>query len=410
MKSAIKGAVTGWRGSTFDFTSWFGRTFWGVDNSELATNETIFSVVSRLSNSLASLPLKMYQNYDVAFTQTSDVLLNVPNPNITSFEFIRGMETIRNQTGNAYALIERDMRGETMNLWLLDPTYVEPVFDTDNRELWYQVIGDKGTYYVHNMDMLHVKHIVSAGSVKGINPIKVLTNTSDFDRAVREFSLSEMESAKNSFILKYNANVDPEKRQRVIEDFKRFYQENGGVLFQEPGVEITPIDKQFIAADILASERLTRSRVANVYNIPSVMLNDTEALSYANNEQLMRMYVQMTLMPIVRQYEHEFNKKLLSQTQRKGGFYFKFNVNALLRGDTATQMEAYFKGVRSGLYKPNEIRAWEDLPPEPEGDKLYLSGDLYPMDLDPTLRQRPNTSGNKDTSKGGENDGQAQNQ
>ncbi|MBH8609113.1 phage portal protein, partial [Thermoactinomyces sp. CICC 10521] len=257
IRRAINGAISGWKGENFDFTNWMGRTFWGIDNSTLATNETIFSVITRLSNSLASLPLKLYRNYDLASNQAADVLINGPNPNMTSFEFIRNLETTRNEKGNAYTLIERDIRGQVARLTPLNPDYVEPVFDTDTAELWYQVIGNKGTYYFYNMDILHFKHIIGSGGVKGISPLKVLTNTNDFDKAVRDFSLKEMQSAPNSFILKYAANVDMDKRQRVIDDFKRFYQDNGGILFQEPGVEIDPIERKFIAADIFTSERIT---------------------------------------------------------------------------------------------------------------------------------------------------------
>src|SRR5690348_12787826 len=107
---AVKGAALGWSGAGFNFTNWFGRTFWGVDNSTLATNETIFSVVSRLANSVSSLPLKLYRNYDIVSNSSSEVLLNSPNPNTTSFEFIRNIETMRNEKGNAYALIQRDIR------------------------------------------------------------------------------------------------------------------------------------------------------------------------------------------------------------------------------------------------------------------------------------------------------------
>lgn len=394
LKNSVKMAVAVWKGQGFDFSKWFGRTFWGADNSTLATNETIFSVISRLANSMASLPLKLYQNYDSVTNAASDVLINSPNPNMTSFELIRNLETARNETGNSYAIIERDIRGQVSRITPLISTYVEPVLERESQELWYQVIGENGTYYFHNMDVLHFKHIVGSGGLKGINPIKVLTNTNDFDKAVREFSLKEMQSAPNSFILKYSANVDADKRERIINDFKRFYQDNGGILFQEPGVEIDPIERKFIAADIFTSERITRSRVANVFNIPVTMLNDTEGQSYSSNEQLMRMFVQLTLMPIVRQYEQEFNRKLLTPAERKAGFYFKFNVNALLRGDTAAQSDYYTKAIRSGWMKPNEVRQLEDLPPEPEGNKLWVSGDLYPMDMDPSQRKGVNTGEN----------------
>ena len=65
----------------------------------------------------------------------------------------------------------------------------------------------------------------------------MLKNTLEYDKAVQEFSLSEMQK-KDSFILQYAVNVSPDIREKVIADFKRFYAENGGILFQEPGVTV----------------------------------------------------------------------------------------------------------------------------------------------------------------------------
>nr|WP_242237975.1 phage portal protein [Bacillus cereus group sp. BfR-BA-01316] len=398
MKRAVSGAVAGWKGQTYDFSSWLGRTFWGVDNSKLANNETIFSVVSRLSNIIASLPIKMYKNYDLESNSASDVLINGPNQNMTSFELIRNMETARNETGNTYGLIERDIRGQVSRITPLISTYVEPVLEQESKELWYQVIGDGGTYYFHNLDVLHLKHIVSSQGLKGINPIKVLTNTIDFDKAIREFSLKEMQSAPNSFIVTYGANIDKDKRKEVIDDFKRFYQDNGGILFQEPGVTIDQLERKYIAADTFTSERITRSRVANVFNVPVTFLNDNEGQSYGSNEQLMQQFVQLTLMPIIRQYEQEFNRKLLTPAERKAGFYFKFNVGALLRGDTAARNTLYHGGLRDGWLTRNDVRRWEDLPPIPgKADELWISGDMYPLDMDPAERKGVSTSGKQTT-------------
>lgn len=389
IKRKVFTAYAKWQGKQFDFSSWAGRTFWGIDNSTLATNETIYSVVTRLSNSMATLPLKLYQNYDMANNNASDTLINNPNPNMTGFEFIRSLEVSRDEKGNGYALIGRNARNQIRKLTPIVPDYVVPVLEQETKELWYEVTGlDGNRYYFHNMDIIHVKHIVGSNSLKGISPIDVLKNTIQFDRSVKEFSLKEMEGASSSFVIKYDANVDPEKRQRIIEDFKRFYKDNGGILFQEPGVEIDELGRKYVAADILTTERITRSRVANVYNIPSTMLNDTEGQSYSSNEQLMRMFVDLTLMPIVRQYEQEFNRKLLSNAERKSGFYFKFNTKALLRADTATQGNYYSQAIRNGWMTADEVRAKEDEPPMGgNAAKLHISGDLYPIDMDPKDRK-----------------------
>ena len=45
-----------------------------------------------------------------------------------------------------------------------------------------------------------------------------------------------------------------------------------------------------------------------------------------------------------------------------------------------TRGEFYTKGVRTGLFAPNEVRAWEELPPMPGGEYLYVSRDMVRID------------------------------
>lgn len=396
---AYAGASIGWKGSTWDFSNWFGRSFWGIDNSQLATNETIFSVISRLANTISALPIKLHQNYDVIQNEVSDVLINEPNQNMSSYDLLNALEVSRDETGNGYAIILRDIRLQPSEIIPLDPSCVTEFINKDDGLIWYQVQSERGTMFVANTDMLHVKHIRGPARIRGLSPLKVLANTIRYDKAVQEFSLSEMEK-KESFVLKYAANLDKEKRDAVIADFRRFYAENGGILLQEPGVEITEMKKQYFTSDTLASERITRSRVANVFNIPVSFLNDVDGGTSASNEQQMIQFVNMTLLPIVRQYEHEFNRKLLTKADRKQGMYFKFNLGGLLRGDTAARTNFYQAMLRSGAMKPDEVRMLEDLAPMGGmADKLWISGDLYPQEMDPSLRK--STAATTSTVEGG---------
>lgn len=368
-----------------NLNSWLGRTFWGVDNSQLATNETIFSVITRLSNTLSSLPFKLYDNFDVANTNLAD-LLTEPNQNMTGWDFINKLEVSRNEHGNAYAVILRDARQQPIALLPVQNEVVSPRIDNDTGELWYEVRTDRETAYVHNMNILHLKHITGANRVEGISPLKVLKNALLYDKAVQEFSLSEMEK-KESFLLKYGANISEEKQQQVVDNFRRFYAENGGILFQEPGVEITEMKKSFNATDTANSEKITRARVANVFNVPLSFLNEQGA-GFASNEQAMTQFAQLTLTPIVSQYEKEFNRKLLTKAQRLQGMYFKFNLNSLLRADTAVRSNFYQQGIRNGWFTQNEVRQLEDLPPKDlqAANNLWISGDLYNIETSPSER------------------------
>lgn len=384
----------------YDFSPWKNKNFWGVINNTLETNETIFSAITKLSNSMASLPLKLYENYKVVNNDVSELLTVSPNNSMSSFDFINQIETCRNEKGNAYVLIERDVFAQPEKLYLINPDVVQMAIENNSKELFFMIHAATGNeLVVHNTDMLHFKHIVASNMVQGVSPIDVLKNTMDFDNALREFNLAEMQKPE-SFILKYGTNVSKEKREDVLSDFKSFYEENGGILFQEPGVEIDPLPKKYVSEDMVASENLTRERVANVFQLPAVFLNTKGGTNFTKNEELNRFYLQHTLLPIIKQYEEEFNRKLLTKNDRQKGQYFKFNVKSLLRADSATQAEVYFKAVRSGYYGINEIREWEDLPPVEGGDKPMISGDLYPIDT--PVEQRNTTKGGDNNANGKE--------
>lgn len=375
------------------FIKWFSPTniFTRLNANALASNETIFAAVSRLSNSIGSMPIKLLDKNFRLITNhnVADLVMNQPNPNMTSFDFFRTMETIRDTSGNAYALKDYDENYQVWALWILDSGRVEPVIDKTTRELWYEIKPEDGpTYYAHNLEVIHVKHIHGYG-YKGISPIEVLKGTSEFDRKIREKSLDQIESAITAgFILKLAGSINKEKRKEILDNFKQFYKDNGGVLIQEMGTEIDPITRTFIDTKLFDVEKITRARVANVYNIPLHLLGEVSGVQMSAVEQMDLGYVQGTLVPIVRQYEQELNRKLLTVEERRRGWYFKFNTNALLRGDMKTRGEFYFKGIRSGWFKPNEVRALEDLSPEKGGDKLYMSKDLFPIGDDE--RGKPN--------------------
>lgn len=379
-----------WSGKAFNFTDWFGKNLNGSKQHTLETNETVFSVITRLSNTLASLPLKELQKRKEVDNSVSNLLKHVPNENMTSYDFINRLETDRNTYGNGYAIIERDIYNAPKSLIPINPLDVEPMINRDDHALWYHVTSAlfNLNVYVFNQDIIHVKHITGASRYAGISPLDVLKGALDFDNAVKEFSLGEM-SRKDSFILKYGANVSEEKQQQVIDMFKKYYDSNAGVLFQEPGVEINSIDRNFVSADLKNEDDITDKRIANAFNVPLQFLNASSGGTFSSNEQLMTQFVQMTLTPIVRQYEQEFEKKLLTTEELTAGSYFKFNMNSLLRGDMQARANFYQIMRRNGVYTTNDILDLEDLPESSDefADKLFVSGDLYPIDMDPTQRK-----------------------
>lgn len=353
----------------------------------LEHNELIFSVITRLANTISSMPVRLYHNYKEVTDGVGNLVNGSANPTFSSFDLLNKTEVSRDETGNGIILIERDVRMQPVALWPIPPRYVTPFIDRENREIWYEITGINQNMMVNSSDVIHVKHITGASRIWGISPLKVLHGALDFDNAVQEFSINEM-SKKDSFKVKYDANVDDELRENVIDGFRNFIAENGGVLFQEPGVEIDEIQHSFNSGNVSDTDKITRTRIANAYNIPVSFLNDLSG-GYSSNEQNMTQFVQMTVVPIVKQYESEFNRKLLTPQQRAQGYYFKFNVNGLMRGDTQARTAFYQMMIRNGIASSNDLRKLEDMPPidDENANKLWISGDLYPIDMDPVQRK-----------------------
>lgn len=367
-------------GNKFKIVRDYGSNF-NFYNTDLATNETIFAVVSLLSNTMGSLPLKLYKDYNEVSPEDDELAQLIeynPYSYLTTLEWVRAMETLKNIYGNSYAAIEYDYNYHPVELHILSPDFVEPIMEKDTKDLWYEVKDPDGIVYIHNTNMIHFKHI-SMNGYKGINPLDVLRNTIDYDREIKEFSLNQMKNGlKANIVMKLQGKLNEEAMNEYTKILGRF--QKNGILFVDQGKEFQELkNSQFIDPKVFDVENITIARVARVYNIPLHKLL-AEKQSYSSAEQADLEYIKDTILPSVRQDEEELNKKLLIEDRRIQGYSFKFNLNGLARADMKTRGDFYFKGVRSAWFTPNEVRALEELPPVKGGDQLFCSRDLIPIE------------------------------
>lgn len=352
-----------------------------ADNT-MRGNEAIYAAVSRISNTVASMPLHLYKGYELQAAHPLERLVGLaPNDHFTPFGFLQTMEAFRNTEGSAYALIVPDRLGGVLRLDILDPTRVQPQRHPETGEMWYTVTLDNGkSFPLPGCQMIVVRHM-SANGERGIRPIDVLRGTLDYDKQVKDLSLDQLDGVNHGvFVTVPNTGLDEEAREAVIEKFLDAYEKSGQrVAILEGGLTATPFSQSPIDAQVLDVERITRNRVATVYNIPPHMLGDYSDVSFSTAEQQMQEFLQLTIMPIVAQWEQELNRKLLTPREYARGYRFRFDVDALARADTATMSDKYQKAIRGGWMRINEVRQREGLPPDEMGNELMASRDLLPL-------------------------------
>lgn len=106
-----------------------------------------------------------------------------------------------------------------------------------------------------------------------------------------------------------------------------------------------------------------------------------------------------TLVPWITRIEATMNQCLLTEGDRRAGYYLRHNADALLRGDLVSRSEAMNKQISSGLLTPNEGRALEDRPPMPGGDKLIFATNHVPLEqLGQAALPQPNPEETEDES------------
>src|SRR5437867_6543461 len=136
-------------------------------------------------------------------------------------------------------------------------------------------------------------------------------------------------------------------------------------------------------AQLIETRKFQLIKIARLYRMPLHKTGEMSFSTYSNIEHQAIEYVTDCLLPWVVRWEQAIANQLVSDPEE---YFVKFNLNALLRGDTASRYAAYAIGRQWGFLSVNDILDLEDLNQVPEGD-----GRLEPLDmksLDPMLGER----------------------
>ena len=98
------------------------------------------------------------------------------------------------------------------------------------------------------------------------------------------------------------------------------------------------------------------------------------------------------MMPVIRDWEEELNRKIFTRAERAAGYYVRFNLAGLLRGTPKERGEFYHYGITDGWLDRNEVRVMEDLNPRKGLSEMLISVNARPLsELDaPQPKDNPN--------------------
>ncbi len=386
-QSRDKPVTNSTNGSGYRFL--FGPSTAGKNVTERSSMQmtAVYSCVRILSEAVAGLPLHLFE-YDENGSKKKAIdnpmyfiLHDEPNPEMTSFVFRETLMTHLLLWGNAYAQIIRNGKGDIVALYPLMPDRMTVDRDEHGQLYYSYVVRDTDaptlkdtTVILPPSQVLHIPGLGFDGLV-GYSPIAMAKNAIGMSIAAEEYGAKFFSNgASPGGVLEHPGVVkDPE---RIRESWQSTFGGSGNsnkIAVLEEGMKFTPISISPNEAQFLETRKFQIDEIARIFRIPPHMLADLEKSSFSNIEQQSLEFVKYTLDPWVARWEQSMNRRLLTADQ-KSEFFFKFNVDGLLRGDYQSRMNGYAVGRQNGWMSANDIRELENMdkiPPE-EGGNLYL--------------------------------------
>lgn len=384
-------------GSAYSFFMGGSSSGKNVNERTAMQMTAVYACVRILSEAIAGLPLHLYRYAeDGSKTKAIDhglysLLHDEPNPEMTSFVFRETLMTHLLLWGNAYAQIIRNGKGEVLALYPLMPNKMQVDRD-DNGHLYYTYSRSKeeanakdneSSVKLSPYDVLHIPGLGFDGLV-GYSPIAMAKNAIGMAMACEEFGAKFFANgASPSGVLEHPGILkDPAK---VRDSWNAAYGGSANshkVAVLEEGMKYSPISISPNEAQFLETRKFQINEIARIFRVPPHMVGDLEKSSFSNIEQQSLEFVKYTLDPWVIRWEQSLSRALFSPDE-KHTYFFKFNVEGLLRGDYQSRMTGYATARQNGWMSANDIRELEDLDriPADEGGDLYLvNGNMLPLE------------------------------
>jgi HK97 family phage portal protein len=166
---------------------------------------------------------------------------------------------------------------------------------------------------------------------------------------------------------------------QAFDNFKKSFEDKyqgmmnaGKPLILEEGYEFKPITISNKDGQYLESRKFTKEEIASMYRIPPHMVNLLDKATFANIEHQSIQFVVDAVRPWAIRIEQEIKRKSFTPAEKKN-YYVKFNMGALLRGDTQSRYTAYESAITKGCWMSrNEARELEDLNPIDGLDEMIV--------------------------------------
>lgn len=369
-----------------------------ITKSQALSIPSFSANVELIASTIASIPVQLYTESDGKVTEVEDhrnVLLNdETGDTLNSYQFKKALVIDYLIEGEGFAYINRE-RNKIKSLHYVDSNSVSVYKNTDAIYKSIDILVDGNTY----RDFEFIKILrntkdgaTGTGLLKQNNKLLSVA----YNQLMFEESLLKKGGNKKGFLQSQN-KLSEDSMTALKEGWNRLYQnDKENVMILNEGLTFQESSATSVELQLNENKQTNATEISKMFNVPNNILNGT-----ASKDEY-KLFIKMTILPIIKAFETAFNKDLLLPSEKSKSFYFAFDTSELLKGDTEDRYKAYSEAIKGGWISKNEVRYREDLAPIEGLDVVTMSlGDVI-FDINTGKYFTPNMDA-MNNMKGGEN-------
>lgn len=348
-----------------------------------------WACVNLLAGTIASLPLMVYRTRNGARTVASDhplyrILHDSPNADQTALDFWEFVCASLELHGNAYAEVVRARNGRIIALGVPITPELVTVRRLDTGALEYEWV-DQGRRIIAGQErVLHIRGF-GGNPLGGLSTLSAGRQSFGLAQAIERASGDTFRNGvRPSGLLKTADTLTFDQRKQAEELLQEKFAgaiNAGRPMLLDRGMDWVQLSISPEDAQMLQSRAFSVEEVCRFFGVPPFMVGHTEkTTSWGTGlEQQTLGFQKFTLRRRLKRIEQALEKQLLSVADRLAGITIEFNLEGLLRADSAARASFYQLMLTNGVMTINEVRSLENLPPVEGGDEPRMQMQNVPI-------------------------------
>jgi HK97 family phage portal protein len=348
----------------------------------------VFSCVTLIAGDIAKMSLGLVEEQRDGtrrrVVRPASAVLRKPNHYQTRIMFIVQWMISKLTWGNTYVLKERGPRGDVTAMYILDPARVR-VLVAPNGDVYYALAEDvlagitAGIPAIPASEIIHDVMYPIYHPLVGISPIHACGLAAIQGLRIQVNSARFFANGAGlSGVLTAPGAISDETAKRLKEFWENKFSgsENvGKVAVLGDGLKFEGMTMRSTDAQLIEQLKWSGENVCTCYHVPAYKVGVGAPPAYNNIEALDQQYYSQCL-----QLHIECIEALLDDGLGiEDPVSTEFDLDGLLRMDSATLIDVQAKGVGAGIVAPNEARRKLNLPPVKGGETPYLQQQNYSL-------------------------------